>query len=721
MSLWLQVVGILLQGGAPAAGLRVWWSGTTIGAVSDTAGRFIIAAPSRYPAWLRAEGANDSLQVDTFPVQLLRWDLTPSVELNPQTIADQREGIQRLEPQATVLWGRQTLTAAPCCNLSEAFEGTALVDATLSDGALGVRQLRLLGFEPVHSPLLYENKPLSVGLYRPWSVQFLPALWVQSLALAKGIGSVLSGHEGAAGQIQVQYLSPDSPVLPYSVEAFARSTGEFFLASRSEWAVDERRRYLLLTNLGWTPFQSYALQDHNGDGFLDIPLFRHGHALMRHLRRDTAGNMWEVDVEGLYDYRWAGEVRYRAPADIAALRAWGSYQGLGFVQSSMRRGWTLSRGRGMSVLGQVRYFTQGLQAGFNRYEARQPMGWAQVIYRQPIGDTRWILQGGGTFRIASYAESLGTWHGLDTSWHRLEVIGGAFGEMTLMPVPTFSAVIGMRADWHSYWGWQTTPRLHLHWQYTERGAIRLSGGRSWRIPDPIVEALPFLMSMRIWHLPFGKWPPVESAWSYGFFWHHSYAVGGGILRLSVDGVRAHIQRPLLWDIEHSWRVVVFSGEKDALYQTLYGELQYEVPDFLRLTLGYKLQEVWWPLSTQEVFRPLLPRQRGVIWLTWLTLSRRWQADAIISVYGRQRLPSTAEKSEPYRLPGYSPSYGTLTLQITHRIDQWEIQLAGENLNGFRQAQPVLAADRPFSPEFDASLVWGPIMGRMASLTVRYSW
>lgn len=721
MGLWLQVVGLLLQGGSPAAGVRVWWNGTTIGTLTDTAGRFEIAEPGRYPAWLRAEGSSDSLQVDGPPTAPLRWDIAPQVELASQTITARAEGIQRLEPQMTVLWGRTALTSAPCCNLSEAFEGTALVDATVSDGAMGVRQLRLLGFEPAHSPLFYENKPLAAGLYRPWAVQFMPALWVRSLSIAKGIGSVVNTPEGAAGQIQVQYLSPEPSQYPHEVEAFARSTGEFLLASRSEWERSRGSRYLLLTNLGWTPFQSYALQDHNGDGFLDIPLYQHGHVLMRRLRQDTTGAMTEVDVEGLYDYRWAGEVSYRRPADIAALRAWGSYQGLGWLQSSLRRGWVFSRGRGISLLAQGRYFSQMLQAGFNRYEARQPMGWAQLIYRQPVGDTRWILQVGPALRIAHYAESLGTWHGYDTSWKRIELIAGSFAELTWMPSPLFSAVVGGRLDWHSYWGWQAIPRLHLRWQYAEHGALRLSGGRAWRVPDPMAEALPFLMSMRLWRLSFPGWPAVEHAWSYGFFWHHSYPLSGGILRVSVDGVRAHLTRPLLWDIERPWEVRVFSSEKPALYQTLYTEIQYELPDQLRFSLGYKLQEVWWHLRDQWVFRPMLPRHRIAGWLTWLTLSRRWQADAILSWYGSQRLPSTLEKDEPYRLPLRAPAYAILTLQVTHRIDQWEIQLAGENLNGFRQAQPVLAADQPFSPQFDASLVWGPIMGRMASLTVRYSW
>jgi outer membrane receptor for ferrienterochelin and colicins len=71
---------------------------------------------------------------------------------------------------------------------------------------MGLRQLRLLGFEPAHSPLLAENKPLSWSVGRAWSAALLPALWIDHLALAKGIGSVLNGHDGLAGQIQVFYL-----------------------------------------------------------------------------------------------------------------------------------------------------------------------------------------------------------------------------------------------------------------------------------------------------------------------------------------------------------------------------------------------------------------------------------------------------------------------------------------------------------------------------------
>ncbi|MCX7979897.1 MAG: TonB-dependent receptor [Bacteroidia bacterium] len=721
---WAQVViGHLQEGERGLPGITVWWEGTSIGTVTDTSGYFRIGFPPRWPALLRNSYVPDSLWLQGPPTDTLHWSLTRGLTLPTQQIEGQAPGIS-LSPQSPIAlqtWSRQALTAAPCCNLSEAFEGTALVDAAISDGALGLRQLRLLGFEPAHSPLLYENKPLSAGLYRPWAAQFLPALWVQSLSVAKGIGSVLSGYDGPAGQIQVQYLPADAAPYPHTVELFARSTGEFLFSSRHQ--IEKNAWTLLgLTHLGWTPFQSAFLQDHNGDGFLDIPLYRHGHGLIKALRRDSSGDMVEIDAEGLVDSRWGGQVNFKTADQIARLEAWGTRTDTRMAQLSLRRGWVLPKGQGLSLLAQVRYLDEALQAGFNRYAAQQPWAWIQLIYRRPIRDTRLIWQGGITARAAYYAESLSTWQGYDTVWRRPEGIGGAFTELTWTPSPRLSAVVGGRIDWHSYWGWQAVPRLHLRWQYATAGAIRLSGGRSWRVPDPLAESFPFLLSNRQWTLSFPGWPAVEKAWSYGFFWQQSFPVGRHLLRLAVDGVRAHLQNPLLWDIERSWAIKVFSAQQAALYQTLYAEVTYEIPDQLRFQLSYKHQEVWWPLAGSYRFRPLLPKDRWVAWLSWMTLSRRWQVDGILSWIGPQRLPSTAEKPYPYNsLPPKTPPYAILTLQVTHRIDQWEIQAAVENLNNFRQARPVLAPEAPFSPYFDASLIWGPIMGRLASLTVRYSW
>ncbi|MBD0353176.1 MAG: TonB-dependent receptor, partial [Flavisolibacter sp.] len=95
----------------------------------------------------------------------------------------------------------------------------------------------------------------------------------------------------------------------------------------------------------------------------------------------------------------------------------------------------------------------------------------------------------------------------------------------------------------------------------------------------------------------------------------------------------------------------------------------------------------------------------------------------VNVVGRKRIPSTDTNPEIYRLPDYSPSYVTMNTQISKTIGKkklLDVYLGGENLTNYFQKKAIIAADQPFSPYFDASLVWGPVSGRQVYAGFRYS-
>ena len=50
---------------------------------------------------------------------------------------------------------------------------------------------------------------------------------------------------------------------------------------------------------------------------------------------------------------------------------------------------------------------------------------------------------------------------------------------------------------------------------------------------------------------------------------------------------------------------------------------------------------------------------------------------------------------------------------------FDIYLGGENLSNYFQKDVIIAADQPFSPYFDAALVWGPVTGRMIYTGLRF--
>ena len=60
--------------------------------------------------------------------------------------------------------------------------------------------------------------------------------------------------------------------------------------------------------------------------------------------------------------------------------------------------------------------------------------------------------------------------------------------------------------------------------------------------------------------------------------------------------------------------------------------------------------------------------------------------------------------------GRTPVYPQLYAQITRRFRGFDIYVGGENLTGFMQMNPIVGADQPFSSNFDAASIWGPLMG-----------
>jgi hypothetical protein len=82
------------------------------------------------------------------------------------------------------------------------------------------------------------------------------------------------------------------------------------------------------------------------------------------------------------------------------------------------------------------------------------------------------------------------------------------------------------------------------------------------------------------------------------------------------------------------------------------------------------------------------------------------------------LPNTHANPVEYQRPDVSNPYCLLNAQITKKFRLWEIYVGGENLLNVKQKDPIVAADRPFSEYFDATMVYMPITGIMGYVGVR---
>lgn len=145
-----------------------------------------------------------------------------------------------------------------------------------------------------------------------------------------------------------------------------------------------------------------------------------------------------------------------------------------------------------------------------------------------------------------------------------------------------------------------------------------------------------------------------------------------------------------------------------------------LPD-LTFTGAYRLTDVRTDYGRGMELRPLTSRSKGLFTASWSPRMGLWQIDATLSVNGGGRMP------QPYaRTDGnlsWNPefkTYCTLNAQITRNFRHWAVYIGGENLTGFTQKNPIIGADNPWGPDFDSTMIWGPLHGAIVYVGFRYS-
>ena len=57
-------------------------------------------------------------------------------------------------------------------------------------------------------------------------------------------------------------------------------------------------------------------------------------------------------------------------------------------------------------------------------------------------------------------------------------------------------------------------------------------------------------------------------------------------------------------------------------------------------------------------------------------------------------------------------------QVSHKVGKFDIYVGCENILDYKQENPILNANDPWSAKFNSSVVWGPLMGRKFYAGVR---
>jgi outer membrane receptor for ferrienterochelin and colicins len=698
-------------------GVNIIWEGTHTGTVSNSDGSFELAAPESFPAKLVFSFVG--FRTDTVTVKdFSKLNVTLKSSLNLEEVEvsarTQSTAISTIAPINTEYISTKELRKAACCNLAESFDTNASVDVSYTDAVSGARQIQMLGLDGTYSQLLSENIPSVRGLAASYGLAFIPGTWIESISVSKGAGSVVNGYESMAGQINVEFHKPEEAEKIF-FNTYVNHLGRYEANLHVRNIINNK--WSSLTFLHGSAVTQKI--DMNRDGFLDTPLQRQLNVFNRWKYDSGKRLVAQFGVKALADERTGGQVAYNPSEDYGTTNAYGiginSKQFEAFSKAALNSQTSLFRSVGLIT--NFRHYKQNSYFGFRHYNGEQNTLYMNLIYQDILSTSDHKIKTGASFLNDHYTESFN-----DSMFSRTEIVPGVFAEYQYEIENKISLLAGIRGDYHNMFGFFPTPRFHLKYNLLPKTVLRGSAGRGFRVANAFAENSAVLASSRSIH-SLGTLKP-EIAWSMGGGITHNLCLGTKGFVINVDYYRTDFENQVVVDFDKDIRSIYFYNLEGRSYANSFqAEVILEASKSLEFKTAYKFYDVKSTFHGNLLERPLISRHRMLFNTTYYTKFDKWKFDFTAKWYGATRIPGHGHENtgdNHVHLPARSPHYWILLGQITRSFKNFDVYFGGENLTNFMQHRPVIASEDPFGPNFDASLVWGPLMGRMFYAGMRWT-
>lgn len=701
----------------PLPGANVFWSGTTIGTSTDASGMFHLLDPESFPARLVASMVgftSDTLLIQSAGQTDLKIVLKNSVTLKQVDIVSHQASTSysTIKPIGTELISGKELLKAACCNLSESFSTNASVDVAFTDAVSGAKKIQMLGLDGVYTQVLSENVPMLRGLSAAYGLSYIPGTWVENILVTKGTGSVVNGYESISGQINLEFLKPQEQKKRFFINVYGNYKGRVEGNVHVAQKLNDKWSTLLFTHASSNTMK----QDMNKDGFLDMPLTEQYNVFNRWDFNNKKNFEAQFGIKALYENRQGGQTSFNYKRDHETTRAYGIGINTRQVDYFSKTGFLFPSRPGKSIGIQTsgKIQQQEMYFGLRKYNAEQKSFYLNAIYANYVKTTDHKYKVGLSYMLDDYDEKFN-----DSAFIRQENVPGVFAEYTYSGGDKFSLVAGVREDYHSLAGLQFTPRLHLRYAPLKKTTLRLSGGRGFRTSNVFVENQSVFASSR--EVVIREKLKPEIAWNYGFSFNQTFTLFSNEAFINLDFFRTDFQNQVIVDLDQNVnRVVFYNLNGRSFSNSFQADFGFTPVESFDVKLAYKWYDVQTTYNYELLDKPYIPKSRIMLNMAYATYQEIWKFDFTTNWFGTTRIPSTALSPAEYQLPKRSRSYFLMQAQITKKFRKFEAYLGCENILNYTQKNPVIAAQDPFGPNFDASMVYAPMDGRIIYAGIRLS-
>jgi outer membrane receptor for ferrienterochelin and colicins len=713
-----RVKGVVLQENAkgkfePMPNASVYWLGTRKGVITDSLGVFEINTDTSTQQLIISYTGFKADTLTVVHANDLKVIMASKGQLNEVTIFSRQLGsfIPYLNPIRTqVMTGAELLKAA-CCNLSESFETNPSVDVSYNDAVTGSKQIQMLGISGNYTQLTVENLPGPRGLATPLGLNSIAGPWIESIQLTKGTGSVVNGFESIAGQINVELKKPESAEKLLG-NIYVNDQGKTDLNLNVATKLNEKWATALLLH---DNFMNNAL-DMNMDGFKDMPTGNTFSLVNRYKYDNSNGVLAQFGVKVLNDQKVGGETSFNENSDKYTQNRYGLAINTQRYELFGKLGYVFPQQKFKSIGLQFNAsdYQQASYFGLTNYNANQQSFFTNLIYQSIINSTIHKFRTGFSFQYDKYNEDYNL-----NSYVRKEIVPGTFFEYTYTPNDQWSLVAGIRGDNNNIYGSFITPRLNIRYEPVIGTVFRLSAGKGQRTANIFAENNSLFVSQRSLMImgqnnsgAYSLNP--EISWNKGISLDQKFNVFNNPATLSLDYFRNDFKNQVVVDIESAKKIHIYNLAGKSYSNSFQAEVNMTPFTKLDIRVAYRYFDVKQTYSGNLLDRPFIAKHRAFLSVDYAT-NNDWKFNYTVTFNGKKRIVNPYESYVSFIPPTSSPSYYLMNAQVSKSFGNnnlMDIYVGVENISNFFQQNTILSADDPFGPNFDASMIWGPVTGRM---------
>lgn len=604
-----------------------------------------------------------------------------------------------------ITMGQGELFRAACCNLGESFVNSASVDVNYNDAAVGARQIKLLGLSGQYVQMLEEGLPSSLGASMPYSLGYVPGSWMKSISVSKGASSVKNGPQSITGQINVEYLKPDIDTnFLINIYGDTRMKGE----------VNASKGFLINKNLSTIVLshfeRDFSHHDDDGDMWHDSPAITQLH-LQNRWKYSKGRYIMHAGAGFLKEERLGGQMDMVVNPYKVILNAHRTY-------AYMKHAFLLNQEHNTNIAFLANGYHYSLDGTFgNKTYNNGHLNFSSRLVLEHDFNADHNLSTGLSMSGDRVDESLSLM--ASNNWLTREVVPGAYLQYTYTPSYRLTAMAGLRGDYSSlYRRSYFTPRFHMKVVAAEWLTMRLSTGKGFRTPFAIAENHFLLASGRTLVTP--NVLPQEEAWNSGISLNFYIPIADKKLKMNAEYYYTDFLHQAVVDYDSDpTKIIISDLDGKSFSHTFQVDVSYDFSDEFNILSAFRYNHVRCTYGGELLEKPLQSRYKGLITLNWTPLMKIWQFDLTLALNGGGRMPKPYIKADgTASWESEFPAYPQLSAQVTREFRHFSVYLGGENLTNYRQKNPIINAENPWSPDFEPTLIWGPVHGIMAYAGIR---